>query len=438
MGMNCESAREAISTSLDDEAGDEEGRSREELEAHLDACAACRQWQEGAHEVTRRLRLAPARAVPGAPPQVLAAAQAAAEDQPLSPVAADDRPTRGARGLTRPRLVALAVAQVVFALPAVVPFTGMFGLPLGTADTLHLGEFLPPLIASAAYLTLFGKRVQTLAREGRPVASWRVASFVVGALTVCFVQLPPFDSLADEVLLAHMIQHIIIGDIASLLMVFGLTGPVLAPMLHFRVTRPLRRLASPIPALLLWAADLYIWHTPLLYQLAIRHDLVHALEHACLLWFGLLLWLALLGPLPKPAWFHGWAPVGYVAAIRLIGAVLGNAMIWAQTLFYPVYKTSDAARGLNPLSDQNLAGAAMMIEQMFLTIVLVGWLFLRFARQDEERQGLLDLASGHGVPLSDERAVRAVNAGAGGLLRERLLAQGGPVEPDPERTDEES
>ncbi len=426
MGMNCKSAREAISASLDGEV--EEGRSREELDAHLDACAACWRWREGAHEVTRRLRLAPAQALPGAPARVLAAAH----------TAADGRPARRPRTLTRPRLVALGVAQVVLALPAVVPFTGMLALPLGTTDTLHLGEFLPPLLATAVYLTLFGKRAGTLAREGRPVASWRVASFVVGALTVCFVQLPPFDSLADEVLLAHMIQHIIIGDLASLLMVFGLTGPVLAPLLHFRVTRPLRRLASPIPALVLWAVDLYFWHTPLMYQLAIRHDLVHALEHACLLWFGLLLWLALLGPLPKPAWFHGWAPVGYVAAIRLIGAVMGNAMIWAQTIFYPVYKTSDAARGLNPLSDQNLAGAAMMIEQMFLTIVLVGWLFLRFARQDEERQGLLDLAAGHGVALSDERAVRAVNAGAGELLRERLLAQGSTTEPDAERVVEEA
>ncbi len=440
MGMNCATAREAISASLDGEAEIaeiEEGHSREELDAHLDACAACKRWREGAHEVTRRLRIAPARAVPGAPARVLAAAHTAADGQPHAQAAAHGRPTRRPRGLTRPRLVALAVAQVVFTLPALVPFTRIFALPLGTADTLHLGEFLPPLFATAAYLTLFGKRVQTLAREERPVASWRVASFVVGALTVCFVQLPPFDSLADEVLLAHMIQHIIIGDLASLLMVFGLTGPVLAPVLHFRVTRPLRRLCSPIPALVLWAVDLYFWHIPLLYQLAIRHDLVHALEHACLLWFGLLLWLALLGPLPKPAWFHGWAPVGYVAAIRLIGAALGNALIWAQTIFYPVYKTSDAARGLNPLSDQNLAGAAMMIEQMFLTIILVGWLFLRFARQDEERQGLLDLAAGRGVALSDDRAQRAVNAGAGGLLRERLLEQGRTVEP-PEHVVEES
>ncbi len=426
--MNCESAREAISASLDGE----DGGSIDELRAHLDGCAACKRWQEGAHEVTRRLRLAPARAVPGAPARVLAAARAAAER-----TVADGHRERPQRALTGPRLVALALAQVALTLPALVPFTRMFAFPLGTADSLHLGEFLPPLLATAAYLTLYGKRAQTLAREGRPVATWRAASFVVGALTVCAVQLPPFDSLADEVLLAHMIQHIIIGDLASLLMVLGLTGPVLAPLLHFRVTRPLRRLASPIPALVLWALNMYIWHTPLLYQLAIRHDLVHALEHACMLWFGLLLWLALLGPLPKPAWFHGWAPVGYVASIRLIGAVLGNAMIWAQTLFYPVYKASDAARGLNPLSDQNLAGAAMMIEQMFLTILLVAWLFLRFARQDEERQGLIDLAAGHGVALSDERALRAVSAGAGGHLRERLLKQDHPGEPRPEHTVEE-
>ncbi|MGA2163980.1 MAG: cytochrome c oxidase assembly protein [Solirubrobacteraceae bacterium] len=421
--MNCESARETISASADGELG---CYSREELDAHLDACAECRRWREGAHAVTRRLRLGPTRMVPGAPTRVLAAAQAAAgwppkpaatfrrpservtangwtpvrsvADLPPAHAAIDrrssiyattrDGPQRSPRVLTRPRLVALAVVQIVFTLPALVPFAGMWSLPLGTTSSLHLGELLAPLLASAAYLTLWGKRVRTLAREGRPLASWRVASFVGGALTVCFVQLPPFDSLADEVLVAHMVQHIVIGDLASLLMVLGLTGPVLQPLLESRRARPLLWLASPIPALVLWAGNLYLWQTPLLYQLAVRHDLVHALEHVCLLWCGLLLWLALLGPLPKPAWFHGWAPVGYVAAIRLVGAALGNALIWAQTVFYPVYKASDAARGLNPLSDQNLAGAAMTIEQMLLTIVLLGWLFVRFTHQDGERQAL--------------------------------------------------
>jgi cytochrome c oxidase assembly factor CtaG len=291
-------------------------------------------------------------------------------------------------------------------------------------DGLHLGEFLPPVLVSLAYLLLFARRAQTLASEGRPVATWRVVSFVSGALMLAVVQVPPFDSLGDQVLIAHMLQHIIIGDIASLLVVFGLTGPVLQPLLHIRVTRPLRTLASPIVALLLWTLDMYVWHLPLLYQLAIRHDLVHAVEHACFFWFGALLWLGLIGPLPKPRWFASWGSLVYVVAVRLIGGILGNVLIWTQTVVYPVYKPSDAARGLNPLSDQNLAGAAMMIEQMFLTILLLGWLFYRFALRDEQRQALVDLATKRGVELSDDRAARAAAAGASERLRDRLLGVG--------------
>jgi putative membrane protein len=286
---------------------------------------------------------------------------------------------------------------------------------------LHLGEAVPPLIATVAYLELYALRTRRLSREGRPLARWRLASFAAGVLLVAAVQIGPLDTLADNVLVAHMLQHIIIGDIASLLIVLGLTGPVIQPLLRVRVTRPLRTLAHPIVAVALWAINLYVWHLPLLYQLAIRHDLVHALEHACLLWFGALLWLGLIGPLPKPNWFGGWGALGYVVAVRFLGAILANALIWTQTVVYPVYNATDAARGLNALSDQNLAGGVMMVEQIVLTTILLGWLFSRFARQDEERQSLLDLAADRGIELSDERARRAARAGTTERLRERLM-----------------
>jgi cytochrome c oxidase assembly factor CtaG len=298
---------------------------------------------------------------------------------------------------------------------------------------LHLGESLPPLLACVLYLFLYRRRARTLARRGTPVDRARQFAFISGALLTTLVQLPPIDGLADSVLIAHMLQHIVIGDIASLLLVLGLTGPVLAPLLRIRVTRPLRRLASPLVALALWAVDLYAWHLPLLYQSAIRHDLVHALEHACLLWFGTLLWLALLGPLPKPRWFSDWARLGYVAAVRFIGAILANTLIWAQTVFYPVYRTSDAARGLNPLSDQNLAGAIMMLEQIFLTVGLLVWLFFRAAHLDEERQSLLDLAARDGVPLSERRASLAASAGTADQLRRRLVHDGAVTGGEPRR-----
>jgi cytochrome c oxidase assembly factor CtaG len=286
----------------------------------------------------------------------------------------------------------------------------------------HWAELAPPLVATIVYLTLYGRRARTLAREGRPVETWRIASFITGILLLAAVQIGPLDAYADQRLVIHMGQHLVIGDFCSLLVVFGLTGPVLQPLLHIRVTRPLRVAANPLVALALWALNLYVWHIPFFYQAAIRHDLVHALEHACFFWFGTLLWLGLIGPLPKPAWFRGWGMVGYVVLVRFVGAVLGNVLIWAQTVFYPVYRATDAARAVNPLSDQNVAGGLMMVEEMILTTIILGWVFYRFAQQDEDRQALLDFAQEHGVELSEARAARAAAAGTTARLRERMLA----------------
>jgi cytochrome c oxidase assembly factor CtaG len=286
----------------------------------------------------------------------------------------------------------------------------------------HWAELGPPLLATVVYLTLYGRRARTLAREGRPVETWRIASFVTGVLLLTAVQVGPADAYADQLLAMHMVQHLVIGDLCSLLVVLGLTGPVLQPLLHIRVTRPLRTLAHPLIALTLWALDLYAWHVPFFYQAAIRHDLVHALEHACMFWFGSLLWLGLIGPLPKPAWFSGWGKVGYVVLVRFSGAILANVLIWAQTVFYPVYRGTDAVRSVNPLSDQNVAGGVMMVEEIILTTILLGWVFYKFAQQDEDRQALLDFAHEHGVELSEARAARAAAAGTTERLRERMLA----------------
>ncbi|HUZ29979.1 MAG TPA: cytochrome c oxidase assembly protein [Solirubrobacteraceae bacterium] len=296
---------------------------------------------------------------------------------------------------------------------------------------MHLGESLPPELAFITYLVLYTRRAMTLHHEGRPVPAWRIVSFVFGVTTMTAVQVGPLDTLSDDVLVAHMAQHIFIGDIASLFVVLGLTGPVLAPLLHFRLTRPVRVLASPAVALTLWGLNLYGWHIPFMYQAAINHDLVHAVEHICFFWFGCLLWLALIGPLPKPAWFTGWAKLLYVIGVRFVGAVLGNVLIWASTVFYPVYRPTDAARGLNPLSDQNLAGGLMMVEEMILTTLILAWMFYLFAKQDEERQELMDLAAEHGIDLSDERAARAAASGQTDRLRERLLSgSSGPASGD--------
>jgi len=100
--------------------------------------------------------------------------------------------------------------------------------------------------------------------------------------------------------------------------------------------------------------------------------------------------------------------------------VLANALLWSGTEFYPRYAPTERAHGISPLADQSTAGAIMMIEGSIVTICLFCWLFLRAAREGEEKQELLELAESRGFALDEKRAARAVAAGRGAALRERI------------------
>ena len=144
---------------------------------------------------------------------------------------------------------------------------------------------------------------------------------------------------------------------------------------------------------------------------------MHALQHILFVSFGIAIWMALLGPLPKPAWFGNGAKIGYIIAVRLIQSVLANALLWSSGVLYPRYAAGQAEWGISAANDQSAAGAIMMIEGSIVTIGLFCWLFLRAARESDERQALVELAAARGVELSEERAARAVAAGRGEALR---------------------
>jgi cytochrome c oxidase assembly factor CtaG len=174
----------------------------------------------------------------------------------------------------------------------------------------------------------------------------------------------------------------------------------------------------------------YVWHLPFMYQAALRHDLIHGLQHACFLGFGIAVWMALLGPLPKPAWFGNAARLVYIVAVRLAGTVLANVLIFSGTSVYPIYRAGDAKWHISPMGDQIAAAGVMMVEESLLTIGLFCWLFLKVAREADERQELLDAAAARGVDLDERRAARAVAAGRGRELLQRLTT-GQPTAIDP-------
>jgi cytochrome c oxidase assembly factor CtaG len=293
-------------------------------------------------------------------------------------------------------------------------------LPIAHVAAGNLEPIQPLAIAVAALA--YGRRAKILARSERPVPLWRQVCFFSGLVLIVVVLASPLGHLADELLYAHMIEHLLMADIAALLIVLGLTGPILQPVLKVRTLDRLRVLTHPAIAFPLWAVDLYVWHLPFMYQAALRSDTVHGIEHIAFIACGINMWMPLMGPLPTPSWFGNLAKLVYIGAVRLAGALLANVFIWSGTVFYPDYAVGDAHWGISQLNDQGIAGAVMMVEGSFLTIGLFAWLFLKAAGEGDERQQLLELADAHGVALSEDRAGRAVTAGRGAELRERIEA----------------
>lgn len=251
---------------------------------------------------------------------------------------------------------------------------------------------------------LYARRARVLRRRRTPVPFWRAAAFWTGIALVLVALVTPIDRLGEEeFLFVHMLQHVLLGDLAPLCFVVGLTGPVLQPVLRFHTVNRLRRLTHPLVALPLWAADLAIWHVPFLYQGALNHDPVHAFQHFCFFTFGALMWAPVVETLPGPEWFGTGFKLGYIAAVRLWETAIGNVFLWSGTVFYPFYVHAHPRWGIYALHDQVLAGIVMMAEGSVVTLAALAWLFLRLAAEGELRQELLERGLD---PRAVRRAVR--------------------------------
>lgn len=280
---------------------------------------------------------------------------------------------------------------------------------------------LAPLLVAAV---LYAKRSLTLAEKGRPVPLWRQLCFAAGLLAIVVAQVSPVAHIAEELVIAHMIEHLLLGDVATLLLVLGLTGPLLQPILAIRFFDRLRVLAHPLVALPLWMLNFYVWHIPALYDAAYGEAAAHLLEHSAFIFFGSLMWMPIFGPLPKPTWFTAVWKVGYVIAVRFAGAILGNVLMWSGSVLYPRYAEGEAYWGISPIADQSTAGVIMMVEGTFLGLGLLAWFFFEASREGIEKQRLLDLARERGVELDEARAQRAVAAGQGERLERQLIGAG--------------
>jgi cytochrome c oxidase assembly factor CtaG len=269
-----------------------------------------------------------------------------------------------------------------------------------TSWTLDPLQLAPVALLAAAYAV----RARTLARRGQPVPGWRIALFALGLVLLLVALASPVAAVGEEELFSfHMLQHVLVGDLAPLCLLAGVNGPLLQPLLAVLPVRRLRVLANPLVALPLWAANLYLWHLPFLYEAAVEHSLVHALEHVAFFSAGIVMWLPVLETLPAPEWFGTGAKLAYIVGVRLVETVLGNVFLWAGDPVYAVYDRGEEFLGVSPAADQALAGGVMLIVGSLVTMTAIAWLFLRMAQESEVRQRLLERGLD---PRTVRRAVR--------------------------------
>lgn len=268
-------------------------------------------------------------------------------------------------------------------------------------------ELLPLALA----VGLYARRAVVLSRRGLPVPRRRPAAFGAGAAVVALALVSPVDAIGEERLFSvHMLQHVLLGDLGPLLVVLGLDGRLLRPLLAIRTLRSLRVLAHPAVALPLWAVNLCAWHVPALYDAALRHDAVHACQHVLFFSCGALMWVALFEPLPGPTRFRMPWKGAYLLVTWCIWLALSQVFLWSGHAYYAPYFDVPRTWGLGPPADQRAGGGVMLVEGSFTMLGVAVWLLFRLFAESEARQALLD------VGVDPALAARASRYGRAGTI----------------------
>jgi putative membrane protein len=240
------------------------------------------------------------------------------------------------------------------------------------------------MIAIAAVVVVYIRMYRRAAqRAAKPPGPGHWIPYSCGILALIIALFSPLDAIGDEWLLsAHMMQHVLLSDIAPALLVLGLRAPILPlglskPALLAvapgrRTGRVIARLTSPWVAIPLWMTATWVWAIPAVFDFAAQHSAVHAFEHATLFYTGLALWWLIIDPLPHARRESNGSRLALLGFSRLASAAVCLPLAWISTPKYPLYASAPRAYGISAITDQHLAGASMcFIEFLVFGIAFV-------------------------------------------------------------------
>ncbi len=250
----------------------------------------------------------------------------------------------------------------------------------------------PAVLAPIALLAIvYVRRFRAARREsgGRGAGPVQAVAFAGAMVAMLAALVSPLDALGEDYLFsAHMLQHVLLGDVAPLLLLLSLSRVIMRPATRrlAAVERALGPLAHPVTGLVLWLVLMYLWHLPALYDAALEQPLLHLLEHASFFAAGVAVWWPLIQPVPMRRSLRGLWPLAYIGTAKFGLAVLGLYLTWSGTAIYDYYEGVPRIWDLSPVEDQNIGGAIMMLEQSLTFVLVLAATFVRMLARSEEEE----------------------------------------------------
>ena len=205
----------------------------------------------------------------------------------------------------------------------------------------------------------------------RPPGRWHSTSFVASMVLLLAVTVTPVETIGLNYLLSiHLLQNVVLAEWAPALFALGIPAALAAIVPR----------VPPVPALALWLVNYAIWHIPVVYDAALRnpHSLLH-LEHALYFATGVLLWWPIVHGRHSPGF-----KAGYLFAAFALASPIGLLIALIPDAIYDFYVDApERLWGLSPITDQQIAGVTMSLEQAFVFFAAFALYFARFFREQD-------------------------------------------------------
>ncbi len=266
-------------------------------------------------------------------------------------------------------------------------------------------SFDPPVVLVIGLTLLLYARGQVrLSRPQTALRRWQIAAFILGLMAVFAALESPVDAFSATLFWVHMVQHLLLIMVAAPLLVAGDgAAPILRgvplrwrrPPLRYVGRQPAVRrsghmlawLMSPRSVLIIFLVDLYVWHWRALFDLTLRNDSVHLVEHLCFLTTALLFWSRVIdqrGVRTTLAYAHR---VVYVLVAAFSSNVLAMYLVFApRPIYAPYADLASRLYGISALADQQLAGAIMWVPSLFIFGGIAAVLFFKLLGQEDWAQ----------------------------------------------------